>query len=67
MDQHHDEEGRQHAAMDDAQRIGMLRAGQEAADDAAVLELLEPRAVGGSEADRFFQFTKAGRNGHAPL
>jgi len=35
----------QHAAMDDAQRIGVLRAGQEAADRAAVLDLLEPRPV----------------------
>src|SRR5258708_36705674 len=61
------EERRQHAAMHDAQRIGMLRAGQEAADRAAVLELLEPWTAGSGEAGRYGELAKAWRNGHVPL
>ena len=55
------EEGRQHAAMHDAQRIGVLGTGQEAADGAAVFDLLEPRAVGRGETGRSVSLAKAWR------
>ena len=50
--------------MDDAERIGVLGTGQEAADGAAVLDLLEPRAVGRGKTGRFSELAKAWRNGH---
>src|SRR5439155_19152101 len=61
------EKGRQHAAMHDAQRIGVLRPRPEAADGAAILELLEPRTVGSGETGRFSELAEYWPNGHAPM
>ena len=48
--------------MHDAERIGVLGTGQEAADGAAVVDLLEPRAVGRGETGRFCELAEAWRN-----
>jgi hypothetical protein len=57
--------------MDDAERIGVPGTGQEAADGAAVFDLLEPRAVGRGETGRFGELAETWRNlgwnGHRPL
>src|SRR5262249_25406774 len=60
------EEGGQHAAMHDAERIGVLRAGAEGAHYAAGLHLLEPRPVGRGKADSARKHAKAWWNGHGP-